>query len=343
MKKLLSFLLALGILLSLTACGAAPAETQPAAASTIATSPAETTAATEAAAPVASAEAKAALHGKRVLFIGNSYTFWGLAVLSNPAGSLSQADRRHDEGLFYHLCKANGMEVEVTDWVFGGHNVTDIMSHSCMYESGDCMGVDHMSYLETPYFDYVAIQPFFETEYTGDLVSHLQPTVDFFRAANPNVKFILMVPHMSYESNFVWLDSVDALAESGFLICDWGGMVQDIILKKAEVPGATEQYYRCSFVVSKFENDGYHQNILAGYLTALMVYCAITGDSAVGQPYDFCDNTMVNSRFGLENYRTNNYIIEPYTNFVEIFRSKADMLGLQALADQYLAMYNGGN
>ena len=341
MKRFLSLLLVLAFIISITGCAKAPVDTSPSTETT--TLPADTTAATEPPVAGPSAEAKAALDGKRVLFIGNSYTFWGLAVLSNPAGSLSQADRRHDEGLFYHLCKANGMEVEVTDWVFGGHNVTDIMSHSCMYESGDCMGVDHMSYLETPYFDYVAIQPFFETEYTGDLVSHLQPTVDFFRAANPNVKFILMVPHMSYESNFVWLDSVDALAESGFLICDWGGMVQDIILKKTEVPGATEQYYRCSFVVSKFENDGYHQNILAGYLTALMVYCAITGDSAVGQPYDFCDNTMANSRFGLENYRTNNYIIEPYTNFVEIFRSKADMLGLQTLADQYLAMYNGGN
>ncbi len=335
MKYMLSSLLALCLLLSLAACGgesAQPAETTAA--------PTETTAAPQ---PTASQAAMAALDGKRIIFIGNSYTFWGLVTLSEPAGTFTQAGRSHDEGLFYQLCKANGMEVEVTDWVYGGHNVTDIMSHSCMYENGDCLGVDHLSYLETPYFDYVAIQPFFETEYTGDLVSHLQPTVDFFRQANPNVRFLLLIPHMTFESNFVWYDSVPQLQESGFIICNWGGMIQDIIHRKVSVPGATEEYWRPSFVIGKYPDDGYHQNILAGYLTSLMVYCAITGDSAVGQPYAFCDDTSLSSRFGLENYRSNNYIHEPYTNFVEIFRSEADMRGLQTLTDQYITNYTGGN
>ena len=339
MRKLLSAILVIGMCLSMAACGN-QATIPTTAATTTVRSPIETSPPPQ---PTASQIAKNALDGKKVIFIGNSYTFWGLTTLTDPAGSYTQQSRSHDEGLFYQLCKANGMEVEVTDWVYGGHNVTDIMSHSCMYESGDCLGMDHLSYLEDPYYDYVAIQPFFETEYTGDLVSHLQPTVDFFRAANPNVKFLLLVPHMTFESNFKWYDSVPQLQESGFIICNWGGMIQDIIHKNTTVPNATEQYYRCSFVVSKFENDGYHQNILAGYLTALMVYCAITGDSAVGQPYMFCDDTSLSGRFGLEKYRTNNYIIEPYTNFVEIFHSKADMRGLQTLVDQYLVKYNGGN
>ena len=100
------------------------------------------------------------------------------------------------------------------------------------------------------------------------------------------------------------------------------------------MPGATLPYLRSSFVVSK---DDHHENLLAGYLTTLFVYCAITGESAVGQPYDFCDNKEIDPLFDLEAFRDKNYPNDAPTNFVEIFRSEADMNGLQQLVDQYLA------
>ena len=335
MKKLLCLILVPVLLLSLTACGAAestPTETTAA--------PTETTAVTEATTPQSSMDA---LDGKKILFIGNSYTFWGLTVLSNSGTDLTQQTRAHNEGLFYHLCKQKGIDVDVTNWTFGGHNVTDIMSHNCLHETAECRGKDHMSYLTDPYYDYVCIQPFFETEYTGDMVSHLQPTVDFFREANPNVQFLLLVPYMTYESKFIWMHDFDDLAQNGIQVCNWGGMLVDIIQKAVTVPGATQDYYRCSFIISRSKEDGYHQNILAGYLISLMVYCAITGESAVGQPYEFCDDKSLNTRFGLESYLKNQYTYEPFTNFVEVFRSEADMLGLQQLTDLYLAKFNGGS
>ena len=38
-------------------------------------------------------------------------------------------------------------------------------------------------------------------------------------------------------------------------------------------------------------------NMLTGYITTLMVYCAVTGESAVGQDYSFCNDRALNSAF----------------------------------------------
>ena len=106
---------------------------------------------------------------------------------------------------------------------------------------------------------------------------------------------------------------------------------------KVQVPNATQQYIKNSFVVSVSEKDGFHQNVLAGYITAVMLYCAITGESAVGLPYDFCSDVSIDTRFNFEAYKKEKYTYDTFTNFIEIFASPADMAGLQALVDQYIA------
>lgn len=331
MKRFFSLVLILCLTLSLFAgCGAAegtPAETT-------------TTPTTQSTEPTVSQAAIDALDGKKVMFIGNSYTYWGNCVINVQNSTLSQEARTGDQGLFYQLCKANGIDVEVTNWVFGAHNFTDIMSEECLCEDSACEGENHLSFLKDAYFDYVAIQCFYETEYTGDLISHLTPAMELFREANPDVKFLLMVPHMGYERKFKWIPEIQAAVDADMLVCNWGLMVTDIIEKTVTVPGAQQPYSRPTFVISKDEKDGHHQNMLAGYLTALMAYCAITGDSAVGQPYDFCDDPTIHPNFDLEAYQEKYYTYEPYTNFVEVMRSEPDMLGLQKLVDQYLAKYN---
>ena len=75
--------------------------------------------------------------------------------------------------------------------------------------------------------------------------------------------------------------------------------------------------------------------MLTGYITALMTYCAITGDSAQGQICDFVD-----SRFdadAIAAYRSKYYTYNTETNFDQILLSPADMAGIQQLIDQYLA------
>lgn len=332
MKKITGLILVLCLCLSLfAACGG---ETAPATTGSTPPAPTETTAApTEVTTPQASIDA---LEGKRVLFIGNSYTYWGSVVINKDKTVMDQESRTGDQGLFYHMCKQKGINVNVTNWVWGGHNFTDIMSHQCLSEGDPCEGKDHMSYFEDPAFDYVCMQMFYETEYAGDIVTHLTPAMDFFREANPDVKFLLLVPHATYFRNFKWKGELQAAADAGITVVNWGGMLDDIANKRIEVPGATQQYFQATFVISKSETDGHHQNLLAGYLTAMMTYCAITGESAVGQPYAFADDRTLHPNFDMDTFKAVNYTHEPYTNFVEVYRSEADMLGLQQLADQYI-------
>ena len=327
MKRLFTLLLTAALLLSLAACGAAPAETQP-----------ETTAATTAATEPAPTRAtgKEALQGKKIIFIGNSYTFWGQTVIFKDQDVLGQAERSYDHGYFYQLCQENGIEVAVTNWTFGGHDITAMFDGPCDKGDDKCNGQYHEYFLQDKYFDYVCIQPYKEKDYAGNIVKHLEYTMNFFREANPNVQFLLLVPQMAPEKAYSWYKSIDKLAGEGVIICNWGGMLDDISNGKVEVPGATLPYSRSSFVVSK---DDHHENLLAGYITTLMTYCAITGESAVGQPYDFVNDSSINPLFDLEAFKTKNYPDNGKTNFIEIFQSEADMAGLQQLVDQYLAKH----
>ena len=95
------------------------------------------------------------------------------------------------------------------------------------------------------------------------------------------------------------------------------------------MPGAKYIHNRWSYVISKTEGDGYHPSLLTGYVTALYVYCTITGESAVGQEYKFCKDV------GFSSYISKNYKINP-TNFDLILKSADDINGLQLLIDRYI-------
>ena len=278
--------------------------------------------------------AKEKLDGKKVLIVGNSLCFYGHAVLRDGTDVLTQEQRNNDQGYFYQLCKSQGAEVAVTDWSFGDHSLWETLGNNCTRDT--CYGVDHLSYLTDRYYDYVVFTPY-EKDFDGNMQEYLQPMMDIFLAVNPNVQFLLAVPHMAYTHNFAWAPKLPQIDRSKLTVCNWGKMVTDIMDGKIQVPNATQQYIKNSFVVSVSEKDGFHQNVLAGYITALMIYCAITGDSAVGLPYGFCSDATIDTRFNFEVYRKEKYTYDTFTNFIEIFGSPADMDGLQQLVDRYLA------
>ena len=205
MKKLLSLLLALALLVSLTACGAAestPAETTAA--------PTETTESAAQAWPTG----KEALQGKKVIFLGNSYTFCGQNVMTIQNTEIGQAERTGDKGFFYQLCKANGLDVEVTNWSFGSHSIKDFFDGAC--DAGrECQGEYHEYCLKDRYFDYVVLQCNGENELmNGSFVEYLKEAMDPFIEANPNVKFLMHVPHMAYEKNFKWTSKLQELTDA---------------------------------------------------------------------------------------------------------------------------------
>ena len=170
-----------------------------------------------------------------------------------------------------------------------------------------------------------------------EFLANVDMVIEFFKAANPNVKFIFMLHARALDgSPYAWISAVKELESRGVTVAPVGSLVCDVMNGKTAVPGATLPYNKNSFIVARTSSDGYHPNLLTGYLTALFVYCAITGESAVGQPYSFAIDKSVNSKFDYASFITSYYKVGS-TNFHQILQSEADTKGLQQLVDQYLA------
>ena len=355
-KQFLPILLSL--CLGLVACGGSAVETE----SKIETAPTETEAVTEAPAETEAlteteTEAKeeenvtelTSLDGKSIIFIGNSYTYYGQTVLEKSQKYLTQEERVNDTGYFYQLCKANGMDVKVTNWTFGGHGLEHLFGGNCSANRG-CDGEDHKAYLVDRNYDYVVIQAGSGEISSNSIMSDVYTIMDFFREANPNVQFVLLVPYAAYGTigktptlQKKLLNSLKLLANEGVTIVDWGGLVMDILNGDVAVPGSKQVYEKNTFVIKKSETDGYHPNQLSGYITTTMTYCALTGASAMNQPYSFCGNTSLR-KSGMGYFFNFTKFVEKFytydgatTNYPEILRSKVDMDGIRTLIDQHLA------
>lgn len=272
-----------------------------------------------------------------ILFIGNSFTWYGKCVLDKGQTAWTLDRRVNDQGYFKQICKANGVEASVTNFTFGGHQLSDWYSHKCAANRGH-NGLDHLSFLTDRDYDYVVLQQGSAGADTADILAECQPLMDLFREVNPDTKFAFLVHHRVHQTDTSYRSRIKDLEAAGVLVVDWGKLVADVIDGTTQVPGATQTYDNNSFVIRKSESDGYHENMLGGYITAQMLYCAITGESAVGQDYSFCGDTSVNSAFNFEKFLRDEYCYGSATsNFIEIFNSESDMLGLQMLMDQYLA------
>lgn len=158
-----------------------------------------------------------------------------------------------------------------------------------------------------------------------------------FQEVNPNVKFVFLVQHRVHSNPHKWRSSIKDLENAGITVVDWGALVYDIMTGTTAVPGATQAYDQNSFIISKSESDGFHPNMLTGYITALMTYCAITGESAQGQPYSFGESDVLFGTAAVAAFRSKYYTYNPMTNFDVILRSDSDMAGIQKLIDQYLS------
>lgn len=280
------------------------------------------------------------LDGKRFIFIGNSMTFYGRTVISKSSPlPTEQEPRNNDIGYFYQLCKTNGANVSVTNWTFGGHALADTFGGEPCTAKNACEGAVHLDYLTDRKYDYVVIQEGNGGTGGEELLGICDKIMEIFKTENPDVKFIYLIHqrfHMEDREDI--LSQTKALEEKGMLVVDWGKMVADIIAGTTQVPGAQKSYNKNTFVVSQTAKDGYHPNMLSGYLTTLMTYCAITGESAVGQSYAFTNNPVLDSYFNFENHIKTQYVYDgATTNFPDVFASETDMLGLQQLVDFYLA------
>ncbi|MBQ8331375.1 MAG: SGNH/GDSL hydrolase family protein [Clostridia bacterium] len=335
LKSGFSILLCISSLFGLLACSGGEAPSASTGTGPVATSPeSESTAEPT---PEEPAEL-VSLDGKRVIFIGNSYVYYGRTVINQSSSVMTQAKRENDKGFFYQLCKANGQEVDVTNWTFGGHSLGDIFGAPCAHASSACRGTRHENELKNRYYDYVFVSPGGGSRQAAEIEEDFDYIINFFKEANPNVKIVCLANLGCHGYSSFGTDRPEiytyysTLAEKGVMIADWGGLVYRIMHGIYQVPGGTQTYGKNSFIVK----DGYHPNMLAGYITTLMAYCTVTGEKAVGQTYSFCNNSAQNSNFNFSAYIDQYYTSKITTNFPDIFASEGDMKGIQELVDQYI-------
>jgi len=289
-------------------------------------------------------EETTAYDGKKAIFIGNSFIYWGGCVtfLTNDDSNEIIRSAGGDKGYFNEICKANGINMDVYNYTYGGQNLDWIYNNKLKNLSSTFLND----------IDYVFISE------AGQNNSNFKTTVNKVANLFKNAEEIVYLAHeYTFSQNATYIiNSLDDLSNEGYKIVAWGALVNDVYNKKVAVPNATLQYNKNTFIKNSsssekmnsnaavISRDGYgdsfHQNPLSGYITAQMCFSAITDASAVGQKYDFCWDKTIAPQYDLENFLTYQYGKGQTSNFIEVFNSKSDMLGLQTLMDQYMKKYN---
>lgn len=277
------------------------------------------------------------LDGKKIIFIGNSHTHVGNVVTNVGVKKLTQEDREHDKGLFYLLCKQLGNEVNVVSWTFGNHGLASLFGYPCSVDAA-CKDQMHENYLTDRKFDYVVIQPGVGENSEKNIERDINYIVDFFRKANPDVKFVLLGNASVYGNNKTnqpylgIMKYYKTLDEKGFIMADWGKLVNDLIHNTVTPEGSSVKYNKSTFIV----NDGFHPNYLCGYIASVMTYCAITGESAADIPADMFQNSaMVAALDAHLAPKYNNPDID--TNCKTVLTTQSELEKIHQLIDKYLA------
>lgn len=271
------------------------------------------------------------LEGKKIMVVGNSMVYYGNCVLYGDQGE-------SDDGYLYQLIKQNGENATVIDHTYSGKKLDYIFDTYISKLSEEELDVDYLVLSEGNQDNY-------------DLLGTVEKYLSIFPE---DVEFRFLRQPMMFEKdeNFYkpWLiEGVERLREAGYIVVDWGKLVYDIYTGELEVPGATYEFKRTSFMKENlgFKNadgtvhaagkdgDRNHENLLSGYITAQMLYTSLTNRSAYLTDYQFCYDTSIHENFNIDNFAKVHYT-DPKnpTNFHKIFRSPQDMLGLQQLMDE---------
>lgn len=268
------------------------------------------------------------LDGSRVMFVGNSFTYYGECVSKSTTNQI-------DKGYFYQIAKNFGDNVTVINFTYGGaslwHNASGGLADPCLYTEMKSL---HPNYYNNP--DGNVMDSFYDQDYvilqqSGDNISSTYADAKAIMALfPPETTFCFYVTTHDLSSNHTYtIKAAEKLKDEGVIYIPLGHMVYNIWTGSEKIAGSSLIYNKNSFIVKRTSSDGYHPNYLTGYLTALMTYCAITKN-----PADGADCKFVNTEKTL-------YIYEnATTNFDQILTSEPDMKALQALINKYIINYN---
>ena len=256
------------------------------------------------------------LDGKNILFMGNSFVYYGFCVIEGNQKST-------DKGYLYQICKNNGDEVNVYDYVWGGKTLKWIYDN-------------HLSVADPEFLKSIDIV--FMSE-AGNNNASLIENIEEIQALFPSTtEFYYMSHAYVYQASTMNIqDALPRLVQKGIPVGDWGAIAYDLWRGAVKFPESKLTYNKETFIKNK--GDTHHQNMLSGYITAQMAYCLATGVSAVGQDYSFCCDTSINSQFDVNKFIENHYN-EGTTNMDKVFESAYDMLEIQKLIDEYIDRVN---
>jgi len=265
------------------------------------------------------------LDGKRIIFIGNSFIYYGNCVIDKM--------RDGDVGYFFQLARSNGEDVSVYNYTYGGRNLRYIYENHLSKEPPEFL---------LP-FDIVFVSeagennPYIMRE-LRNIKSLFSKDASFFYLCHEYT-------HRSGHNNII--SAFPKMREEGFTVVDWGGLVYRIWNSLVPADGSDTYYTRQTFIKDNKgkvngkgsvgegkPGDNHHQNPLSGYLCALMAYCAASGRQALGQPYEFCFDKSIHPYFDIDNFTQAHYSNRLSTNMPEIFRSNQEMRFLQSLIDK---------
>lgn len=286
---------------------------------------------------------------KKAIFIGNSYVFYGNAVIRKGCtdGEIELCVRENDRGYFYQLCRNAGVDVNVINWTFGGHGLFDIFGGVCNMQKKECCGKNHEDYLTDRYYDYVIVSPSGGKRSAERYFEDMCYIKTFFERENPSAKFICLgnLGARGYSSFKLRLPEIfeanEQIKRAGWIIADWGKLVEDLILGNVPLKSISKPLEKDDFIVNRTENDGFHPNPLSGYIASLFAFRAVTGLHALGQPYDFCLDGKIAAEFD-----TAGYIADKYsrnggkTSYPTLLKNEAFIREIQSLADAYFEADN---
>ena len=250
------------------------------------------------------------LDGKKVLFIGNSHTYYGGNVTT------TRGPNTRDTGWFYQIAKTFGENVTVVNMTYPGEKFIDLYPR-----------LTEQSEEWFKSFDAVVMQ---QAGTANDSTSLLygRKIRDLFEE---DTVFVYIITEYCIRNNQTYtLNAAQTLKEEGMLIAGWGYVAWTLMDGKAQ--GMTHTYTKTTFRVNK--NDTFHPNTLSGYITALTCYATLTGKKVEGSDYSFIKDSYLN------NFIQTYYTAASDTNIIEIFHDADEIRRIQALVDAQVAEDN---
>lgn len=268
---------------------------------------------------------QSSLDGKRIMFAGNSLTYYGEVVINRDGNPT------RNKGVFEKIAEFFGDKVSVTNFTYGSAGFTDGRDKA----STDGIPASYKDYgiyqlmleLHPNHYnnkDGKAMDAFYDQDVVvfqqrGASISSSYDQVKQIAALFPeDTRFAVIITHYDTKNTSTGSALKKTLAD-GWTVIPAGDLVTD--LWNGRIKDTEFKYTKSDFVITK---DDVHPNYLTGYIKALMTYCALTSRSAVGADYSFVNRSL--------DYYTN----AEETQFENVLESPTEMLRIQELIDSYI-------